>query len=286
MQERNLCLLEIHSAVVLFGMTALFGKFLHIPAQYIVLGRVFFASLALGLFFMIKKVDIKLGSQKDYWVLLALGALLAFHWTSFYKSIQLLTVALALLLFSAYPIFVTFIEPILFHEKIKKVDILISFVMFLGILIIVPPIDLHNQSTYGIFWGIISCLSFAFLSLFNRKYASLYRGITVTFYEQVGATLALLPLLFFGFPPMSKLDWQLIIILGVIFTGCAHSLLISGMKLIRAQTVGIIASLETVYGIIFAAILLKEFPSANELFGGAVILSSAFISTLFSSRSK
>ena len=94
-------LIEIHVAVLLFGLTGLFGKFLSIPPQHIVLGRVFFASLSIGCFFVIKRQNIRLNSVQDYVVVSALGALLAFHWTAFFTSVQVSTVAIALLTFSA-----------------------------------------------------------------------------------------------------------------------------------------------------------------------------------------
>ena len=56
------------------------------------------------------------------------------------------------------------------------------------------------------------------------------------------------------------------------------------MKHVRAQTAGIIASLESVYGIISAALILGEIPSLRELVGGAVILGTAAYSTLMSSK--
>lgn len=83
---------------------------------------------------------------------------------------------------------------------------------------------------------------------------------------------------------MSAKDWGLLVLLGVVFTGVAHSLFIGGMKHVRAQTAGIIASLETVYGIISAALLLGEIPSLRELAGGAIILGTAAYSTLRSSK--
>ena len=47
--EKRKNLLEIHAAVVLFGLAGLFGKWLIFSPVLIVLGRVFFASLALFL---------------------------------------------------------------------------------------------------------------------------------------------------------------------------------------------------------------------------------------------
>lgn len=284
MEIRTRSLLEIHIAVLLFGLTGLFGKFLNLPAPFIVLGRVFFATVALGIVFIIKRVNIRLRSKKDYCVIFMLGALLAFHWSAFYQSVKVSTVAIALLTFSAYPIFVTFFEPIMFHEKLKKLDIVFAFIMFLGVMLIVPEFNLDNNLTIGTIWGMCGCITFAIMSLLNRKFAADYQGSVIAFYEQGIATLVLLPLLFFSRPAMTNMDWGLIILLGVVFTGIAHSLFIGGMRVVRAQTAGMIASLESVYGIIFAVLILGEIPSLRELLGGIIILGTAFYSTLRSSK--
>lgn len=286
MENHKVSLIKIHAAVLLFGITGLFGKFLDMPPQYIVLGRVFFASLSIGLYLFVSKSSIKLASLKDYIIVISMGALLAVHWTSFFKSIQVSTVAIALLTFSAYPIFVTFIEPFMFEEKLKKIDIIFAFLMFVGVILIVPEFDLSNNLTIGVLWGMFACLTFSIMSLLNRKLAANYSGSVITFYEQATATIVLLPILLFYKPLMTTLDWGLIVLLGVVFTGLAHSLFIGGMKDVRAQTAGIIAGLESFYGIIFAVIILNEIPSIRELSGGLIILSTALVSTLMSSRQR
>lgn len=280
MDKRGRGLLQIHAAVLLFGLTGIFGKSINLPARYITLGRVFFASLSMGLFFLVKKNDIKLRCVKDFIYMFLTGALLAFHWTAFYASVQISTVAVALLTFAAYPIFVTFTEPVIFGEKLKKADILAALVMFFGVLLIAPSFDIKNNMTVGLLWGTAGSAAFAAMSLMNRKFASNYSGGIVAFYEQGAAALLLLPMLFFYRPQASARDIGLLVLLGIIFTGAAHSLFIGGMKHVRAQTAGIIASLESVYGIIFAAFILKEIPTARELIGGAVILITAFYTTM------
>lgn len=284
MNSRNRGLMNIHIAVLLFGLTALFGRYVSLPAPYIVLGRVFFASLSMGIYFLIKGHNICLSKKADYIVICSIGALLAFHWTAFYTSVQVSTVAIALITFSAYPIFVTFFEPLMFRERLKKADAFFALIMFMGVLIIVPELNIENNLTVGLLWGLAGSVSFAVMSLLNRKFASSYDGSVIAFYEQGVAALVLMPMIFFHRPAVDAWDWGLLILLGVVFTGVAHSLFIGGMKHIRAQTAGVIASLETVYGILSAALVLGEVPSARELAGGALILGMAVCSTLKSSK--
>lgn len=284
MDVRTRNLVEIHLSVVLFGLTGLFGKFISLPAPHIVLGRVFFASVSMGLYFLFRKKDVRLARGADYAAMAAVGAVLALHWTAFYLSVKLSTVAIGVLTFAAYPIFVTFLEPFFFREKLCGADVLAAFVMFGGVLLVVPRLDAGPGMTAGMIWGMVGSVSYAVMSLLNRKFVSRYEGSVVAFYEQGTATLLMLPILLFDRPHASSLDWALLAVLGVVLTGVAHSLFISGMRSVRAQTAGVIASLESVYGIASAALLIGEFPTLRELAGGAVILGTAFVSTLRSSR--
>lgn len=286
MEARGKSLLYIHISVLLFGLTGLFGKSISLSAPFIVLGRVFFASLSMGLFFLVCKKNVRLASRGDYIILACLGALLACHWTAFYMSVKVSTVAIALLTFSSYPIFVTFLEPLFFHEKFKRADLAAALVMFCGVALIVPSFNIKDSMTVGLLWGMLGCATYAALSLLNRKFASRYDGSVIAFYEQAAAAFVLLPLLFVYRPSATASDWALLVLLGVVFTGVAHSMFIGGMKNIRAQTAGVIASLETLYGIAAAALVLAEIPSARELIGGALILGTAFISTALAAKER
>lgn len=269
---------------MLFGLTGLFGKFISLPAPHIVLGRVFFASVSMGLYFLFRKKEIRLARGADYAAMAAVGAVLALHWTAFYLSVKLSTVAIGVLTFAAYPIFVTFLEPFFFREELRGADVIAAFVMFGGVLLVVPSTGAGPDMTAGMIWGMVGSVSYAVMSLLNRKFVSRYEGSVVAFYEQGTAALLMFPILLFDRPHASALDWALLAVLGVVLTGVAHSLFISGMRSVRAQTAGVIASLESVYGIASAALLIGEFPTLRELAGGAVILGTAFVSTLRSSR--
>lgn len=284
MDVKTKSLIKIHVAVLLFGITGLFGKFIALPATLITLGRVFFSSSAFFVVFKIKNVNYNLKSKKDYILICITGIILALHWSSFFQSIKVSTVAIALLTFASYPIFVTFIEPIMFKEKLKKRDICCAIIMFLGVILIVPKFKLDNNLTIGFLWGMLASMTWSYISLMNRKFSDKYEGYVIAFYEQGVATLVLLPFLFFIKPVISFKSILFLFILGVIFTGFAHTLVIDGMKLIRAQTTAIIMGIETVYGIIFAFIFLSEVPSIKELIGGMIIMGTAFYSSIMARR--
>jgi drug/metabolite transporter (DMT)-like permease len=280
MNTRNKSLLEIHFAVFLFGVSGLFGKLLSLPAIIIVLGRVAFSSIFLLLLLLYIKKDIKLKEKKHYFYLIIMGIILAIHWTTFFQSIQVSTVATGLLAFSTFPIFVTFLEPYFFKEKIRLSNILVAAITFLGVILVIPSFEFGNSTTQGVLWGLVSGFTYAILSILNKKYVKEYSSVVIAFYEQFIAAIVLIPFYFLQKPIFQLNDIFLLALLGIVFTGISHLLFINGLKNIKAQTAGIISSLEPVYGIIFAAFLLSEIPSIREALGGMVILGAVFYSTI------
>ncbi len=273
-------LLKIHLAVLLFGLAGLFAKWLPVHPIILVFGRVFFACISLLLILRIFKLPILLNHRKDYVILALLGAILAFHWASFFHSIQLSTIAIGLLTYSSFPLFVTFIEPLVFKEKLRFKSILTAILAIIGILIMVPEFDVGNQTFKAIIWGFLSALSFAILSISNRFLAKQYSGLQIAFYEDGFATIFLLPFLF-SIPLLitTKLILSLVI-LGILFTALSHSLFIDGLKKVKAQTASIIASLEPVYGILFGLLIFSELPDLRTAIGGIIIIASVIISSI------
>ena len=277
-------LLSVHLAVVLFGIVGLFAKLVDLPAVIIVLGRVCFSSIFLWIFLIIRKQKIRLEVRRDYILMAVAGIILAAHWTSFMQSIQSSTVAIGTLTFSTFPLFVTFLEPYIFRERLKIGDVICAVIMLIGVLLIVPEFQLDNHMTQGVIWGLISALTYAALSLMNRSLADRYSGTVTAFYEQAAATVVLLPAIFILRPQIGLSDVEVLIILGVFFTGLSHSLFISGLKRVKVRTAGIISGLESVYGIVGAFLVLGEVPGIREILGGSIILGVVFYSTVHSSN--
>ena len=279
MKIKNIRMLEIHIAVFLFGVSGLFGKLLLLQPMIIVLGRAFFSCLFLLMIILYFKKDLKVKHYRDGLWFILMGVILAIHWSTFFKSIQVSSVAIGLLTFSTFPIFATFIAPYFSKEKMKVSDIVTALITFLGVILVIPGFELGNNLTQGVLWGVASGFTYAILSILNRKFVNHYSSTVIAFYEQIIAAIILIPVIAWQRPILQTRDILLLIILGIVFTGIAHSLFINGLKNVKTQTAGIISSLEPVYGIIFAALLIKEIPSSKEILGGIIILSGVLYST-------
>lgn len=273
-------ILYLNLAVMMFGIAGVIGQYVEVLSVMVALGRVICSSIILLAIALLKKESLKLESKKDYALIIFTGAVLALHWTSFFQSIQVSSVAIGTITFSTFPLFLTFLEPLIYREKLSIRSIVSAIILLIGVIITIPEFSMENQVTIGIAWGMLSSLTYAIITLANRYFSGKYQGRIVSLYEQGTAAVVLLPTMFFV-----KATWRTQDIIGVALIGCictafAYSLYISAQKKVKAQTAGLISGMETVYGIIYALILLGEVPTLREVIGGIVILSVGLYSSL------
>ena len=266
--------MQLHTAVFLFGFAGLFGKFLDCSPLYIVLARTFFAAVTLFAYAgFISKTALFGYGPKTLALFILQGILLAVHWVTFFLSIQMSSVAVGLVTYSTFPLFVTFLEPFFFKEKLRSTDIFTAGAVFAGILLVIPEFNFSNTVTQGGFFGILSGATFAVLTLVNRRNAQISSAVAVAFYQNLFAALFLiLPISILPIDPPQWSDLPHLLFLGIFCTAFAHTLFIRSLVFIRAQTAAVISGLEPVYGIVLAFVLLNEVPGTRTLAGGILII--------------
>ena len=279
-------LLSVNAAVLLFGLAGLFARWIRLPAIEITFGRVLFSSVALGAFMRFSGRSFCLQSRRDAGLLIAAGAVLALHWWAFLQAIQLSSVAVGTITFSSFPLFVTFLEPLVSGRPPSRRNVILSVIILIGVLITVPEFSIRSGTAAGIATGMVSSLAYAVLTLMNKGLSERYGGVTTTFYEQATAAVLLLPFAAAAGIRPTLQDVGLLLVLGVVATAFAHTLFISGLKAVPAQLAGICSSMETVYGILFALLLLGERPAPREIAGAAVIVGAVVAAQAFSSLSR
>jgi len=283
-QPRSRSLLEIHSAVFLFGFPGLFGKWLALSPALIVFGRVLFAALTLFLILALGRRSFRIAPRRDVFLLLACGLVLAAHWTMFFKAVQVSSVAVALLAYASFPVFTVLLEPLLLGERFDPRSLGYAFLCVLGIALIVPGFNTADAVVRGVLWGLGAGLTFSILSILNRVLAARQSSLAVAFYQDLFAGLCLAPVVAGSAFSLSGRDWILVAVLGIFCTAAAHTLFIDGMRRVRAGTASILSTLEPVYGILLALVFLKESPSLRTVSGGAIVLAAALVATVGARR--
>jgi drug/metabolite transporter (DMT)-like permease len=274
--SRVVALLCLHVAVLLFGVAALFGKWLALAPPIIVFGRTLVASVALGALMLLRREGI---STFD-WRLPTGGVLLAVHWLAFFQAIRVSTVATGLLGFASFPLFIFLLETSVNRQPIRGPAIVGAILVTSGLVLIVPELRSSHQMLAGLLWGLLSGLTFALLAIINRVLTAAAPAVAVAWWQNISAALCTLPLVFLFPTAISNRDAVLIVVLGVVCTALAHTLFIRSMKRVTAQTAGIVAALEPVYGIALAAFFIGELPTPRTLLGAGLIVSASLFVSL------
>lgn len=274
----KLAIFELHLAVFLFGISGLFGKLIETTPSLIVVGRTFFAALAIFFGLKIFSLGMQASSRKTLATVFVSGIVLALHWLTFFHAIQISTVAIGLVGFATFPIFVTFLEPLVTSQQIRGIDIVSAVVVMSGLILVAPSFDLSNSGTIGLLWAVLSGFLFAVLTLMNRHLVKENSFLIVALYQHSSAALVLLPvaLIESEMPQISTV--VLLLILGVLCTALPQTLFIKSLTYLKAQLASIITGLEPVYGILFAAIFLHEIPRLQTIIGVGLVFGAVVIS--------
>ena len=223
----------------------------------------------LGSFFLLLFVLKRRGITKKLFNSgFVLGPLLAIHWSTMFKSIELNSVAVGIGLVFSYPIFVIFIE-IFRGQKVSRYQVLIILSGFLGLFFL---LDISTiASPIGVFYGIISAITLALLIIYGSDKSKEYGGLNVAFIQVIFAAVCLSPFTVSGF------DWMLdnlvvSLFLGFFLTGVGLATYWYVVKIITPLSIGTITYLEPVTGVVIGALILDETLKIFQYFGFGLVI--------------
>ena len=197
-----------------------------------------------------------------------LGPLLAIHWSTMFKSIELNSVAVGIGLVFSYPIFVILIE-ILRGQKVVRAQILIIFTGFFGLFFL---LDISTiASPIGVLYGIISAITLAILIIYGSEKSKEYGGLNVAFIQVSFAAVCLSPFTVSGFGWMLE-NLMVSIFLGLFLTGVGLATYWYVVKIITPLSIGTITYLEPVTGVIIGTLILNESLKGFQYFGFGLVI--------------
>ena len=279
-------MIELHISVVIMSATALFAKLITLPPTDIIAFRCLVAALTLLLFARLTGTRLGLLRRADLGLLLLLGLLIAVHWVSFFAAVQMSGVAISLIAVYTFPVMTVLMEPLFFRERIDRRDLTVALIVLVGVYLAVPGGIKGGRVAFGAALGIFSAFLYTLRNLFYRKYLSRYPSSAMMFYQIAVAAVLLLPFVSPGIDLLTDHRWLYIIVLGVIFTAVAHTLFADSLRTIRASTAGLIASLEPIYGMAFAAVVLSEIPAIKTVAGGIIVVGAAVYTSIRAGRTE
>jgi drug/metabolite transporter (DMT)-like permease len=279
MQPHHRGLIEINIASLLLGVVPLFVKAIPLGSVSLIFWRSVFGALALGAFLLVRRQWQPLLGRREVMAVAAVAILVAVHWVTYFQAIKVSTVAIGMTALFTYPALTVLIEPLVFGERPRPLDVLLAVLALIGVALIVPSLRLEDGAVQGVLWGVFSAFFFALRNVCYRRYLRRISGGQMMIYQFIVVMLALVAFI----EPVAGMrpsDWALLALLGGVFTGVAHSLFVTSMQSLKAKTVSLIACLQPVYGIILAAIVLLEHPNLRTAIGAAIVLTVAVLESL------
>ena len=238
--------------------------------------RTFLGSIFL-LLFVFKQRGI---TQKLFNSGFVLGPLLAIHWSTMFKSIELNSVAVGIGLVFSYPIFVIFIE-IFRGQKVAKSQILIILTGFLGLFFL---LDISSiVSPIGVLYGIVSAISLSFLIIYGSKKSKEYGGLNVAFVQIIFAAICLSPFTVSGFQWMLN-NLAVSLFLGFFLTGVGLATYWYVVKIITPLSVGTITYLEPVTGVVLGSLILNETLKGFQYIGFGLVIFAGILQVYLDSK--
>jgi len=276
----------MHIAIFLWGFTGLFGKLIQLNEGLLVWYRLLISSAVIAMILLYQKSLPKL-SAKELLRISGIGFLVMLHWVTFYASIKLASISVAMICLSSIALFASIIEPLVNRKRFDYIEIVFSAVAMIGISTIYSS-DAHALP--GIIIGVISALLSATFSTFNRQIASRYEPLTISLVELTSGMifLTLLFPLYFKIQPTTKFfpgfnDTVYLLLLSLVCTVLTWVLSLQALQKVSAYTMGLALNLEPVYGIILAILFAGEGKIMNKGFvtGALIILITVTVHTLY-----
>jgi drug/metabolite transporter (DMT)-like permease len=283
LKDKQKAYLQLHIAVLLFGVTAILGKLISLNSLPLVWNRLWVA--VIGLLFIPGAIrGLKQMNYKSIALFLGIGLIVAVHWITFYGSIKLGdSASVTLACMATASLFTSVLEPLITKSKFQLMELVLGAFVIIGILFLT---GVGRAYTEAIVVGLISAFLAALFSTLNKKYIGSNNSISISVLELSSGFILislLYPLLRWQFPEMRwmpvKTDWVYLLILGLLCTSVAYVLALSALKHLSAFISNLSVNLEPVYGILLAIWLLNEDKDLNQNFyiGTGIILAAVLL---------
>ena len=272
-------------ATFLISTSGVLGKYIAMPSEVIIWFRSFFAMIFLFIFCKYQKIDLRITHKKIQIPLVLSSIFMAAHWITYFYALKLSNVALGMLSLYTFPVITALLEPIFLKTQLKTTHIYLGIVILLGLSIMAPDFNLENSNVRGILFGLFSALCYSIRILILKKIVKNYHGSMLMFYQTFVITILLIPVIFLMDVSGFQSQFPYLLILAIVTTAIGHSLMIHSLKFFSASTATLISSIQPVFGILIAFIIVNEIPSLNTIWGGLLILSTVGIEAIRSKKS-
>jgi len=291
--EARRAFLRVHLCVALWGLTAIIGKLISLPALPLVWWRMLIVVAALALLPQVWR-GVRAMSPRLRWSYAGIGVLVALHWLTFYGSIKLSNASVGATCIALATVMTALVEPWLARTRLSKRDVALGIAVLPGVALVVGGIAPGMRA--GVAVGAASALFVALFNSLNKRLVEHGDAMTITAVELGAGTIALtvlaplmqhLPGLATAFdgPLFALPSGRDLWLLAALSFGCTlfpFALSLVALRHMSAFASQLAVNLEPVYAIVLATLLLGEQRELTPQFylGVAVILGAVLVHPL------
>lgn len=266
-------------AIVIFSFVPLTVKYTAANPFTIGLFRLVVATFLIATVYN-KKIDWKVLKSPTAWKLVVIGLCFFCHWLTYTFSIKISGASICVLGMATYGVQLIFYGALFLGYHVRPKNIVCLIMILLGIVLVIPSWDFHNNTTLGLILALVSASFYSVIPIMLQKSHEFSQETRIL--SQFG--VAMIGYFFlFGQTEWRSLgmnDWASLIFLAVLGTFVAHSLWTRVSSRLPTTTTGIMYYLITPSAMLLSHLILGEELSGRQQIGGAVILSAALLNTL------
>ena len=271
-------------ATLFISTSGVLGKYIAMPSEVIIWFRSAFAMIFLYGFCKYKKISLTVGNLKTHIPLFISSLFMAAHWVTYFYALKLSNVALGMLSLYTFPVITALLEPIFIKSKFDLTHLALGLMVLFGVTILTPEFNLESSDVKGILFGLFSALCYSIRILILKQHVQHYHGSMLMLYQTTVITIILLPVVFLMDSSNFESQYPYLLLLALLTTAIGHSLMVHSLKFFSASTATIISSIQPIFGIIIAFLIVDEIPKSNTIWGGLLIILTVFIETIRSKK--
>ncbi|MFI3173157.1 MAG: DMT family transporter [Eubacteriales bacterium] len=276
-------------AMLIWGSIGLFVKEIPLTSTEIVMARVVFGAMFLGILLIMKKdKSTKAAYRKNLPILIVSGISMVLNWMFLFEAFKHTTVSSATLVYYTAPIMVILLSQMLFKERLTVAKLIGVGCSFVGMILVNFTGGSPDVTVKGFCLAFMAAFFYAGVMILNKYVNGMY-GIEITLMQLVGAAIIIIPFVLLNHEGAwimpSTTTMMLLIVVGGVHTGLACFLYFSSIQKLPAQSVALCSYLDPVSAILLSAIILQERLVGLQIVGAILILGGAALGELWRKKS-
>ena len=271
--------LQLNLAILFISTSGVLGRWIPLPPELTIFWRSFLAIPFLALFLLLTKQPLNFTKRWSFPLVVA-GVFLGTHWVTYFYALQWSNVAIGMLSLFTFPVITACLEPLFLKTKFKWRHLFLGGLTLIGIYFLVPSFALAKTHGAAVALGVFSALCYALRNLILKSAVKEANGSQLMLSQVIVIALCFTPFLSVEKIELSLGVWEALLTLGLLTTVIGHSLFLYSLSYFSVTTASIISSVQPLYGIVIAYIVLGEVPHWGVYIGGGLIIFSVIIESV------